>query len=77
MNEIAAVLGAVALVITAIASLISAIVGLRNSTKIDKARHEMNGLKTELVETTRALGIVEGHAAGRADQKADDKLRRP
>ncbi len=81
MQEIAPIITAISLVITALASLISVFASLRNGRKLDAVQHSTNGLKDELVASTKlaatSAGYMAGKTEGRRAQKEDDDRGSP
>lgn len=64
---------------TTILALATLIQTIKTGKKVEKVHAEMNGLKTELVDSTakasRAEGVAEGMATGKAQEKLDQAGR--
>jgi glyceraldehyde-3-phosphate dehydrogenase/erythrose-4-phosphate dehydrogenase len=54
---------------------VNLIVSLHNGRKVDDIKAATDGMKDALVKVTRSDALQEGHTAGVADQKADQKAR--
>ena len=70
---VAAVIAAVAGLVSALGSTITAIMMAVLKAQVRQVHDATNGLKNELVESTRSAASAIGELKGRADQKAESE----